>query len=292
MSQKNAVLARYKGGYRETTDSSDVTANGRREGFLSLANVEEASAVDNAASTYITQLVNPTQSVAAGIEALTAGETPYLGWRVRHQVTVPDESGTPTAYRVSAITVTEDDDTGDLTFIPELRSNLDVMVQRHQTWLDRLSNGTLNGRGAGTVPIVGDADPDIVASTKQAIQTKSFSQQLPEALESPPWSPTHRGRIVAVDAKLEVNPGTAGTILKVKKNGSAITWNQNGTSTSSLVMPPTVNWIYCYLESADIVVEETDKITIECVQAGDETEQLNVQVYVATDADVGSDPDF
>jgi len=292
MGQKNAVLGRYKGGYREKVDSSDISSNGRREGFLSLANVEEPTAVDNALSTYIAELVEPTANVTAGIEALTSAETPYLGWRVRHQITVPDEDGTPTAYRVSAITVTEDDATGDLTFVPELRSNLDVMVQRHQTWLDRLSNGTLNGRGAGTVPIVGDADPDIVASTKQAIQTQSFSQQLPEALESPPWSPTHRGRIVAVDAKLEVNPGTAGTILKVKKNGTAVTWNQNGTSTSSLVMPAGVNWIYCYLESADIVVEETDKITIECVQAGDETEQLNVQVYVATDADVGSDPDF
>lgn len=291
MGQTNIVLARYKGGYREGLLTTNATNNGRREGFLSLASVNERSAVDNATGKYLAQLGYPIPTATVDIEPLTAGETPYVSWRTRHQITVPDESGTPTAYRVSAITVTEDDN-GDLTFVPELRSNMDVTVQRYQTWLDRLSNGTLDGRGAGTVPIATDVDGDIVASTKVNIQSQSFSQQLPEALESPPWSPDRRGRVVAMQAKMEINTGTAGTILKVKKNGTAITWNQNGTSTSSLVMPPGVNWIYCYLESADIVVEETDKLTIECVQAGDETEQLNVQVYVATDPDVGSDPDF
>lgn len=292
MGQKNVLLVRYAEGYREVSDSSDVSSNGNREGFLSLANLDEPTAVDDAGEKWLDSLTAPVPAITAGIEALSEAETPYVGWRVRDQLTMPNEAGTPTAYRVTAITVTEDEDNGALTFTPELRSNLEVTRERVERWLKRLSDGTLDGKSAGTTPIDREASPGIVPAGKQPISEQTFSMQLPEAEESPADTVTAQGRLCAVIAKLEVNDGTAGTIIKVKKNGSAITFNQNGTSTSSLVMPPGINWIYCYRETSDVLITESDSVTVECVQAGDETERLSVKVLYATEADVGYEPTF
>lgn len=292
MGRKNVLLVRYAEGYREVADTSNVTANGNREGFLALADIDDTSAVDDAGSRWLESLTSPVPAITAGIEALSDAETPYVGWRVRDLLTIPNEAGTPTAYRVTAITVTEDNANGALTFTPELRSNLEVDRDRVERWLKRLSDGTLDGRSAGTTPIDREASPGIVPAGKQPISEQTFSMQLPEAEESPADTVTTQGRLVAVIAKLELNPGTAGTVLRVKKNGTPITFNQNGVLTSDLVMPPGVHWIYCYREGSDVIVGEMDSVTVECVQAGDETERLSVKVLYATEPELGYEPTF
>ena len=50
---KNAILTRFQGGYRTDTDSGSISANGRRESFLSLPSTSNSAATTAAIDEYI-----------------------------------------------------------------------------------------------------------------------------------------------------------------------------------------------------------------------------------------------
>lgn len=282
MSKTNTLLVRYKGGYKTVEESTAYGTMGyRAEGFLSLADVDDLTTAQNAAQVALLgDLSLGSRTVTADVEPLTAAETPYLGYRIGDDITLPDESGTPTAYRVVSITVDEDDD-GVITFTPELESPMAVEVQRVRTWLGRLSSGTLNGR-SNLASIATSVSSEIIPGGRQEITTQVFSQQVVEALESPSWQPARRSRFTFVDITLLV-PGSTATVIEVRKNGVALTWNQNGTDTTQFLVPAGVYHVIGILNDQDIVVEELDRITMAVTTAGTGAEQLSVNCFFAVD---------
>ena len=69
---KNAILTRFQGGYRTDTDSGSISANGRRESFLSLTSTSNSAATTAAINEYIDTLDSGITTVRAGLLPTTA----------------------------------------------------------------------------------------------------------------------------------------------------------------------------------------------------------------------------
>ena len=52
-SLKNALLTRYDSGFRTDTDSTSISANGRREAFVALSNVRSNANSDTIVAAYL-----------------------------------------------------------------------------------------------------------------------------------------------------------------------------------------------------------------------------------------------
>lgn len=137
----NVLLTRWVGGWAEFLDAGSITTNGRREATLSLGAVQSYEESQRIANEQLRIYANTRSQITADIEPASDADTPYLSYAVGDTITVPDEAGTPTAERVVAITVAEDED-GRITYAPELN---DLILEAQERLTDRirkLSTGT------------------------------------------------------------------------------------------------------------------------------------------------------
>lgn len=186
MGLANALLVRYASGYLWVEDAASIAQWERREGYVTLGQVESPAEATRIATAILADRAQPAVSISAGLEPSGAGDDPYDDFGVGEYVTAPDEDGSPASLRLVSLTVAEDEE-GNPTFAPELQTLADVRDQTLQRWLKRMSNGTLGGtvQSASTAPDVG-VGPELVDPDKRFAAT---------AKELPPYN--FRGTLVA-----------------------------------------------------------------------------------------------
>lgn len=275
---KNAILTRYSGGYRTDTNSASISANGRRESFLSLTSTTDSASVSAAVSGYLSVYNSGVTTVRAGLLPTSAAETPYAGlWGPGATVTVPRLSNSLTGelMQVRSITVTEDDATGALSFTPELIRTAETRLQRADQQLDQLNAGTLNGRSAAAT-IAGDLDPDVRAGRVRTTE-QTFTKDTLEASVSPPWSPSEYVRVQSALVQVKTR-GTTSTTLTIRQGTSPLTWLQSGGATSSTItLPANTDNILC-MTTSHVRVAPTDQLSVEILTFGTGAAGLTVQL--------------
>lgn len=170
MTLKNVVLIRWGDGFIEGVVDDSVTEWGRRESMLSISNVTSGPSALWTAYATIVPISQPETSIVVGIEPVDTTDQPYEAFGIGDTVTAPDIDGTPTEYRVAAISCQEDED-GNLTWFPELATARDIQEQRWERWLRRTANGTLEGRSRAATP----TSPSIINAGKVNVTEITFS---------------------------------------------------------------------------------------------------------------------
>lgn len=276
-SLKNALLTRFDSGFRTDTDASSISANGRREAFVALSNVRSNANSDTIVAAYLANFKSGVTTVTAGVVPTTTAQTPYVGgWAAGASVTVPrpSNSGTGEVMQVRSVTVSEDVD-GVLSFTPELmrkEESRSVLVNQQ---LQRLGNGTLNGRVNNAVVATG-VDPDVSAGrvdmTEQQFTKDTLSVEL-----SPYFTPSDYYRIEDVWVTLKT-PGNTATTLQVLVNGSAQTFKIAGANASSTITLPTGRYtVYGYITS-HVLISPTSTVQVSIVTAGTNATGLNLKM--------------
>lgn len=146
----NYLLVRDANGFFTVEDAGSQATYGVRQSLLSLANVTSRLEATAVAQATLATMSQPHVATGMGIEPTGTGDNPYVDFGVGDYVTAPDETGT-SSQRVVSITVVEDEN-GEATFAPELRSTLDVQGERIAKQLTRLINGSLQGRSNSAAP--------------------------------------------------------------------------------------------------------------------------------------------
>lgn len=148
----NTLLIRWggsnaTGGQIEVSDSTSVTAYGRREALIPAGNVTDIETVVKIATDNLAVTKDPVKSITAQMNDLDPadGYSAYTSYSVGDTLTVPDFPSGTLAARCVAVTVTEDHD-AYLTVTPEFVSLRDVMLQRLNRFMNRTNGGLLNGR--------------------------------------------------------------------------------------------------------------------------------------------------
>jgi len=277
---KNALLTRFQGGYRTDTDATSISANGRRESFLSLTSTANSASTLAAIGEYLDTLDSGITTVRAGLLPTSAAETPYAGaWGPGSTVTVPRLSNSLTgeAMQVRSITVTENDATGQLSFTPELVRPAETRFQQSDGQLRQLNDGTLNGRSAAAT-IAGDLDPDVRAGRVQTTET-TFTKDNLEASVSPPWSPSSYVRVQSALVQVKTR-GTTSTTLTIRQGTTALTWLQSGGATSSTItLPANTDNIFA-MTTSHVRLAPTDQLSVEILTFGTGAAGLTVQVLM------------
>lgn len=231
---KNALITRFQGGYRTDTDAASISANGRRESFLSLTSTPNSASTSEAIGRYLDVLDSGITTVRASLLPVTTVDTPYAGgWSTGATVTVPRLSNALAGESmvVRSITVDEDD-AGVLSFTPELVRPASTRFEQADGQLRQLNSGTLNGRSASAT-IAGDLDSDVRAGRVRTFE-QTFSQPTIEVKDSGVIFPSDYGRLQSVLATLKT-AGSSSTTFQIKINNSAVTFSQSGGTSSSTV---------------------------------------------------------
>jgi hypothetical protein len=106
----NKLMVKWPYGYFFVEDAPSQAAHGVFEGMVSIDTEIRAEAV-RVARVLLRDIANPRYSVVVGIDpvATNGSDRPYVSFAVGDRVTAPNRTGTPTSYRVLAITVDADD---------------------------------------------------------------------------------------------------------------------------------------------------------------------------------------
>ena len=260
----NSVLVRWAKGYTSASDSSSTTSYGRRESFLSLTSVEEVNSATQAGTQTLSLYAQPQAAIVMGIEPASDTDCPYKGVFVRDAVTAPSITGTPTSYRIVALTATTDA-LGYAKFVPELDTKSDAMADRTKLWLKRVGDGTLAGRSK-RAQISRPLDTQVLSGKVEQVTPSNFSQATVAVEASPRWQPDKAMRLTQIDATLDT-PGSSTTTVVVKKNGSTV-------ATLTLA-----SGIYHQTNlPVDVSLSTTDYLTVETTAAGTGAKNLNVQM--------------
>lgn len=148
----NAFLVRWFGGWAEVRDDAAIAASGRTEALLGLGAVQSVAEVDRVARKQLAVYADVRTQIRAGLAPRDEADTPYLSFLVGDTVLVPDETGTATRERVIALTVAQDDATGDITFAPELKDVLLSQAERAEQTLKKMADGTVRGDSKVATP--------------------------------------------------------------------------------------------------------------------------------------------
>lgn len=148
MAVVTTLLVRWAGGWTEVEWPG---ASERREGFLSLGDVQSLDEVERVALGVLGRLHLPQEVVTATVEPTSSADQPYIAYRVGDYVTAADGTGSPSSQRVRGITTTEDVD-GDPVFVPQLNDALLEAEERLLLAVKRLANGSMAGNSASAAP--------------------------------------------------------------------------------------------------------------------------------------------
>lgn len=148
----NALLVRWTSGWVERTTQSSIVSHGRREALLTIGAVQSLVEAQRVADRQLEQFSDPRTEITVDLEPMSEADTPYLAFRVGDLITVPDMDGTPTAERVRALTVAEDEN-GNITYVPELKDRILEQREAQQQALKKMSNGTIRGQSVVASPL-------------------------------------------------------------------------------------------------------------------------------------------
>lgn len=167
---KNWVLTDWGDGQLDGGDTGSVSTWGRRESFLSLGNVNSGVSAVYTSFATLSPHLGPQQSVIVEIAPVDTSDEPYSAFNIGDRVTAPNRAGTPTEYRVAAITCEEDDD-GELHWFPELATAWELYEQQQTRWLRRTGHGAFDGRSRSASP----SSRHIISAGKVNVVEVSFS---------------------------------------------------------------------------------------------------------------------
>lgn len=264
MALVNALLVRYVRGQAWVTDAASIAAYGRREGYLELGAVNSLAEVNRVGAAVLALKAQPQIATRATLEPAGA-DTPYDSFEVADSITVPDESGAGASMRVMALSVTEDD-MGNPTFVPELRSLADEADRRLQRWLKRMANGTLAGSVESATPAAPQSDAGDPPKEGGTLEAPPFSLASLALSTSDRYYPPTATRVIRLVASLKT-AGSSPTSLYLLKNGA---------QTQGLTIPASDN-----IEAVDCSVPysgpEQDYMQVQVTAVGTGAAGLTVQ---------------
>lgn len=271
MALVNALLVRWRDGFHAVEDTGSVAVHGRHEGYLELGAAQSVDEVERVAASVFALEAIPTVATTVGLEPVGAGDAPYVDFDVADYVTAPDERGVDGSFRVRALSVSEDDN-GNPLFVPELRSLLEENDELLQRWLRRMASGALGGRTESASPAPaaggGQAESPSSASNPEFV----FAQSGPVTVStSGRFKPRRSGRVVAVDAELEV-AGTTATIVALRKNGVTV---------ATLTIPAGANEATSNV-SIPFTGPRADYLNVAVTSAGTGAQAVTVQIGTQT----------
>jgi hypothetical protein len=273
----NALLIRYRDGYTESTDATSITANGRREGFLSAGNQTTAADAQFVASERLAAEKDAEVEITVGLEPVstTGVDLPYYGFGLGDIVSSDDDTGT-NDYRVVGFTVREDED-GHAEFVPELSALEDYWDVRADNALRRMSNGTLGGRALAASPTP-DRGAGIPTGKLDVTSVATFSWSAEVAVEvSGPFVFQRTTRLTKVvcscdPAKVRVGANKSNPL--------------NGTMFQTVTIPSGSDFDWDLIGGQFFT--HLDYLQIECTSVGTGHTKLTVEVF-GTTGDFGAD---
>jgi hypothetical protein len=146
----NALLIKHENGWAERTATADPE---RIEALLALGALTSLPEVYRVADVQLDIFARFREQVTVGLSPV-ATKLPYSGYNVGDTVVVPRALGGTSTERVQAITVTEDNGTGEPTFTIDIK---DVLVEADEAFdlaVKKMSNGTMGGAVSPAQPAV------------------------------------------------------------------------------------------------------------------------------------------
>lgn len=148
----NALLVRWFYGWSEVRDDAAIAANGRREALLGIGAAHSREEMVRVAQSQLAIFADTRTEISADVVPVDETDTPYLGFNIGDTITVPGMDGTPTAERVMAVTVSEDDN-GYLTYAPEIKDVILGRQERQAQTIKKMADGTLDGASKPAQPV-------------------------------------------------------------------------------------------------------------------------------------------
>jgi len=260
----NAFLVRWADGFHEVEDAASIATHGRKEGFLSLGDVQSTAEADAICAALFESMAKPQIATTMAIDPTGVDDVPYTHFRKGDSITAPAYEGGTSSQRVRALTTTEDEN-GRVIFVPELRAVVQEEAERIQRWLKRLANGALGGTTNAPSP----------ASTGGGVAGFSPIGQV----ELPPF--TYPGPLVT-DISGHYRPAKGTNLTRMSMSlrvpGSTTTTVDliiNGAVVHTMSLPASSGYDY---ESLEIDVTANSAIQVQTTVAGTGAEDLVVQL--------------
>ncbi len=110
----NAILCRWNGGWIEAIDQDSIDEHGRIELFINLGAVDHQSEAYAMLNAQLALFKTPREEIKPGIAPINSqgDDDAYFGYQVGDIIGVPDSTGFIEAKRVTAITIVEENETG------------------------------------------------------------------------------------------------------------------------------------------------------------------------------------
>ncbi len=260
----NDVLVDFKTDDLVRTADASVEEIGRYEGFISIpaCDVPPSAAAAGDAILAIYAEAEPTVTVAIdpynGPVPLSA-DLP-IGW---NSAIGPLED----SFQLVAVTGRKVDRWVEL--IPEFGVAQAVAEQRQRTWLQRLGDGTLQGRSS-IAQLITDDDSGIVRG-KITTETRDFSQAvIEEEISSPAANVEKDKRLTMMLYTLEEASTAGNTTIEVLVGGVVVEMSVGGIDVDEIPLGPTeYRRIVLAPSSGDVLIPAGAKLTYKTLSAGD-----------------------
>ena len=253
---RNAILARWAGGFFETTFPDSITPYGQRGGFVGISNVESGEAAFWTMLNIADQVSLPRQALTLAILP-TSGDEPITDYNIGDRVSAYNSAGTLTLFRVAGISGSEDDN-GVVSWTVELETAREIQEQRDRRWLANTANGTLDGRSPSTrltIPSTVNAGPANVLEYSFSVggmATTTIGDR------GSPTRPREPGLVYRVELECDTAGASGSTSAELLLDNTAIatvTMTSGNDFGYADISPP----VYC---------DETNLLNVETTAAG------------------------
>lgn len=260
----NAFLVRWADGFHEVEHAGSITEHGRKEGFLSLGDVQSTAEVEAICNALFESMAEPQVATTMAIDPTGVDDVPYTHFRKGDSINAPAFEGGVSSQRVRALTTSEGEN-GQVIFVPELRSVVQEEAERIQRWLKRLANGALGGTTNAPSPTTGGGGADGFMAIPQ-VELPPFSYPGPVAADiSGAYRPPKGTKLIRMSLSLRVT-GSSTTTVRLLVNGA---------QEHSMSLAAGVGYAY---ESLEVEVTAGSAIQVQTTAAGAAAEDLVVQL--------------
>lgn len=268
MAITNALLVRWVNGFTEVVDQPSIDEHGRKEGFLSLGNVQSEATAERVCAALFERMAQPRISTTMAILPTGLGDEPWLDWFVADLINAPDDEAGVSSQRVMSLTTTADEE-GNPVHVPQLRDRIEDESERIQRWLKRLANGAMGGVTNQPAPAQsGIGTPQLVPVRWSELPPFTLSGLVYEDT-SGPYRPVSSTRIIRLSAGLAVAGTTATTVALLVNGVSVATLTVGGEGLGQQA--------YDYT-SVEVDISTGSVVQVSCTVPGAGAEDLVVQL--------------
>lgn len=146
----NVLLLKYESGWGERTAAPTPE---RIEGLLALGAVLSLPEVYRIADVQLSLFAELREQITVGLSPV-AVKLPYSGYTNGDTVVVPRALGGTSTERVQAISVSEDNDTGEPTFTLVIKDTLAEADEAFDMAVKKMTNGTMGGSAVPAQPTI------------------------------------------------------------------------------------------------------------------------------------------